>query len=85
MNTSHPETKVGLLDLEINKLAKVNLLTCSLNTAHLMYQDSVHRDFCAVTTVGRAQRFPRSLVHLCFSFPHPILVHYTHQVWLSSV
>lgn len=23
MNTSHPETKVGLLDLEINKLAKV--------------------------------------------------------------
>lgn len=25
MNTSHPETKVGLLDLEINKLAKVRL------------------------------------------------------------
>ncbi len=24
MNTSHPETKVGLLDLEINKLAKVS-------------------------------------------------------------
>ena len=24
MNTSHPETKVGLLDLEINRLAKVN-------------------------------------------------------------
>jgi len=23
MNTSHPETKMGLLDLEINKLAKV--------------------------------------------------------------
>jgi phospholipid-translocating ATPase len=23
MNTSHPKTKVGLLDLEINKLAKV--------------------------------------------------------------
>jgi phospholipid-translocating ATPase len=23
MNTSHPETKVGLLDLEINRLAKV--------------------------------------------------------------
>lgn len=23
MNTSHPQTKVGLLDLEINKLAKV--------------------------------------------------------------
>lgn len=26
MNTSHPETKVGLLDLEINKLAKVTLV-----------------------------------------------------------
>lgn len=25
MNTSHPETKVGLLDLEINRLAKVCL------------------------------------------------------------
>lgn len=25
MNTSHPETKVGLLDMEINKLAKVRL------------------------------------------------------------
>ena len=24
MNTSHPQTKVGLLDLEINKLAKVS-------------------------------------------------------------
>jgi phospholipid-translocating ATPase len=26
MNTSHPETKVGLLDLEINKLAKVRTI-----------------------------------------------------------
>jgi phospholipid-translocating ATPase len=25
MNTSHPETKIGLLDLEINKLAKVGM------------------------------------------------------------
>ena len=25
MNTSHPETKVGLLDLEINRLAKVGV------------------------------------------------------------
>jgi magnesium-transporting ATPase (P-type) len=25
MNTSHPGTKVGLLDLEINRLAKVNV------------------------------------------------------------
>lgn len=26
MNTSHPETKIGLLDLEINRLAKVGVL-----------------------------------------------------------
>ena len=26
MNTSHPETKVGLLDLEINRVAKVSCL-----------------------------------------------------------
>ena len=27
MNTSHPGTKVGLLDLEINRLAKVSAVT----------------------------------------------------------
>lgn len=26
MNTSHPETKVGLLDQEINRLSKVDLV-----------------------------------------------------------
>lgn len=30
MNTSHPGTKVGLLDLEINRLAKVSQLTLIL-------------------------------------------------------
>lgn len=28
MNTSHPGTKIGLLDLEINNLAKVKLFSC---------------------------------------------------------
>lgn len=31
MNTSHPETKIGLLDLEINKLAKVRVTLCHCN------------------------------------------------------
>lgn len=36
MNTSHPETKVGLLDLEINKLAKVSpIIINSILTEHL--------------------------------------------------
>lgn len=30
MNTSHPETKTGLLDLEINRLAKVSMGSQSL-------------------------------------------------------
>lgn len=29
MNTSHPETKVGLLDVEINRIAKVGLVDSS--------------------------------------------------------
>ena len=36
MNTSHPETKTGLLDLEINKLAKVMLLNCPCRTRELI-------------------------------------------------
>ena len=36
MNTSHPETKVGLLDLEINKLAKVSLLVIIAGLSHLL-------------------------------------------------
>lgn len=35
MNTSHPETKVGLLDLEINRLAKVGLYQ------HLMHIECI--------------------------------------------
>lgn len=34
MNTSHPETKVGLLDLEVNKLAKVGCLLKSILQAN---------------------------------------------------
>lgn len=29
MNTNHPKTKVGLLDWEINRLAKVHMLLCN--------------------------------------------------------
>lgn len=32
MNTSHPETKVGLLDLEINRLSKVRLPCLNLSS-----------------------------------------------------
>lgn len=48
MNTSHPKTKVGLLDLEINKLAKVRIYTLHLP----LYNTSltiVSQILCAVT------------------------------------
>lgn len=42
MNTSHPETKVGLLDLEINRLAKV----CSVSKHSCLFK--VHLSFADV-------------------------------------
>lgn len=38
MNTSHPGTKVGLLDLEINKLAKVSVLLDLLPSVALEHE-----------------------------------------------
>jgi phospholipid-translocating ATPase len=34
MNTSEPETKTGLLDLEINRIAKVSLACCHHASTH---------------------------------------------------
>lgn len=46
MNTSHPETKVGLLDLEINRLAKVCTYVLVLGGIYM----TVHLQIlCAVT------------------------------------
>ena len=43
MNTSHPETKVGLLDVEINRLAKVCLTMLMLS----LPDTSLHR-YCVL-------------------------------------
>ena len=52
MNTGHPETKVGLLDLEINKFAKVRT---AIGPQFLLisFQDPLHRNFRAVTSYRR--------------------------------
>ena len=81
MNTSHPETKVGLLDLEINRLAKV----CRFNFSkrdqsdHLPI-DLVRRDICTVCCACCAEWVPWSMVHLRVPIPYLILVYYSYQV-----
>ena len=51
MNTSHPETKVGLLDLEIEKLAMVSRRIHHLSDYAVANQnvDAVQQILCAVT------------------------------------
>ena len=79
MNTSHPETKVGLLDIEINRLAKVDHSPLvDVMISHT--SDSLRCHVCAVVRARCLERLPRSLVHLHLPFPHPFLFHYTHQV-----
>jgi len=46
MNTSHPETKVGLLDLEINRLAKVGMYVLVLRGTFMTVYLQI---LCAVT------------------------------------
>jgi len=55
MNTSHPETKVGLLDLEINNLSKVSPLLSRLG---LCLNFFFHRSFA-----------PSRLLYRCSSWP----------------
>lgn len=80
MNTSRPETKVGLLDVEINRLAKVGA-----SYSHMMHSKCKGPDFmCSYIRtffrLSRFERIPRSLVYLHFPFLDSLLVHYTHQV-----
>jgi phospholipid-translocating ATPase len=49
MNTSHPETKVGLLDLEINRLAKVSLTRPFLLAGVVGAELTMPQILCAVT------------------------------------
>ncbi len=81
MNTSHPETKVGLLDLEINKLAKV--CTDVLKQGGILIyalSDSLCRNIRPVLGSGRTQRIQGLLVHLYLPFLDSLLVYHSHQV-----
>ena len=63
MNTSEPESKVGLLDIEINRMAKVSpcISTRSKTSKPLMSLDeitigSMHRHVPALSPSGRSER-----------------------------
>jgi magnesium-transporting ATPase (P-type) len=82
MNTSHPKTKVGLLDLEISQLAKVRLPQRSWGLAG---DDDANGDFmCRFFRVVRRTRsiewVPWTLVHLCVPILDSFLVNHSYQV-----
>ena len=47
MNTGYPKTKVGLLDLEVNRLAKVHIQLCLWDGSTLRWQFPYPYRFCA--------------------------------------
>jgi len=84
MNTSHPKTKVGLLDLEINRLAKVRLFL-----GHRIHEPkadcSCRADFvcgyvCYVARARRSQWLPWSLVCVRLQVPDPVFFHHPNKV-----
>jgi hypothetical protein len=81
MNTSHPQTKVGLLDLEISQLAKV----CPYRSSWGPFADGASKDLvcsllCAICRARRIERIPRILVHIRVPVSDLILVNYPYQV-----
>lgn len=79
LNTSEPETKMGTLEQEVNKMAKVGMLASSDPSFSLM-ADPLHSNFRAFRLPRRAQRIPRPVVHLRLPLSHLILVYHPHQV-----
>ena len=83
MNTSHPETKVGLLDLEINRLAKVDphLITRFLDANRPA--DLMCCYICPFRRPSCFEWFPWPLVHLRLPLPRSLLLYYPHQASFS--
>ena len=79
MNTSHPGTKVGLLDLEINKLAKVIPLLITVNLQSHISSDSLYRHIRPFTRSRCSKRLPRRVVCLHSPIFDSVLVHHSYQ------
>lgn len=83
MNTSHPETKVGLLDLEINRLAKVTLVLNIFGFNHDLYlcdTDPLCRHLCFIVCLSCSEWFQRSVVCLRVQVLDSFLVYHPNQV-----
>ena len=82
MNTSHPGTKIGLLDLEINNLAKVKPFACEVfvRRSTLMFTDPLRCDFCSLHCARCVEWFQRALVHLCLSLLDLVFVDHSYKV-----
>jgi len=85
MNTSQPGTKTGLLDLEINRLAKVSTPTLlklhgNGHSFSCTTTDLVCSDVCTLSHSRRSQRIQRSLVGLRIPILDSILLNHSYLV-----
>ena len=82
LNTSEPETKMGSLEAEINKMAKVRLLDPADAPIDCLQRstDPMFGHFCSVGRFGCSEWVSRPMVHLYLPLSHLILVHHSHQV-----
>ncbi|CAG8498992.1 13491_t:CDS:10 [Ambispora leptoticha] len=71
MNTSHPETKIGLLDHEINRLSKNSII------------DPVCCYIIAFPYLDRFEWFPRPMVYLPISISDSLFIDYPN--WVASL
>ena len=76
MNTSHPKTKVGLLDLEINRLSKVRFPCLKPLQLVTFFLDLVCRYLCALSGSRSAEWVPRALVYLRLPVLDFVLLHH---------
>jgi magnesium-transporting ATPase (P-type) len=84
MNTSHPQTKVGLLDLEINRLAKVCKRGLVKQALQRILLDFVCSHFRTFSRPCCSEWVSRSVVCLCLQVFNLIFVHHPDQVCFIS-
>lgn len=79
LNTSEPETKMGSLEQEVNKMAKVSSSHKSVVYLGLRV-DPVRCHIRIVCLSCGPQWFQGPVVHLRLPFPYPILIDHSYQV-----
>lgn len=87
MNTSHPETKVGLLDIEINRLAKVRYpysfilwREFSPDQHAVRALDLMYCDIRIIRSTGGLEWLSRPLVCVRLPVSYPVFLYHPYQV-----